>query len=80
MLVLDDSRDSTPDSVPDDVSISYGDASFEVPDDLDASASISVGDHTLASPPPRREGAAEVMTLTAANDEDHTCWYIDRVS
>ena len=70
MLVLDDSRDSTPDSVPDDVSISYGDASFEVPDDLDASASISVGDHTLASPPPRREGAAEVMTLAAADDED----------
>ena len=70
MLVLDDSRDSTPDSVPDDVSISYGDASFEVPDDLDASASISVGDHTLASPPPRREGAAEVMTLTAAVDDD----------
>ena len=70
MLVLDDSRDSTPDSVPDDVSISYGDASFEVPDDLDASASISVGDHILASPPPRREGAAEVMTLTTANDDD----------
>ena len=70
MLVLDDSRDSTPDSVPDDVSISYGDASFEVPDNLDASASISVGDHILASPPPRREGAAEVMTLTTANDDD----------
>ena len=70
MLVLDDSRDSTPDSVPDDVSISYGDASFEVPDNLDASASISVGDHILASPPPRREGAAEVMTLITANDDD----------
>ena len=70
MLVLDDSRDSNPDSVPDDVSISYGDASFEVPDNLDASASISVGDHILASPPPRREGAAEVMTLTTANDDD----------
>ena len=42
-----------------------------MPDDLDASASISwAGDHILASPPPRREGAAEVMTLTTANDDD----------